>query len=157
LGEGEGRVHGHFFAVRAAEGFRPGEFAGVALHFEVFVAFGFAEAEGFGIVANFLSLLVSIFLLRSERGKVDGGCTECYALARIHRRRAEVARLDTHLVAWCVVVETKSLVDVRSSVEVLPAQENLSGPELPRLSHPITAQRDRVFRINHFLSDSSRH
>jgi hypothetical protein len=52
LCEGEGRVDGHFLAVCAAEGFCPGEFARVALHFEVFVAFGFAEAEGFGVVAD---------------------------------------------------------------------------------------------------------
>lgn len=36
----EGAVDGEFFAMGAAEGFRPGEFAGVALHFEVFVAVG---------------------------------------------------------------------------------------------------------------------
>ena len=34
------------------KGFCPGEFARVALHFEVFVAFGAAEAEGAGVVAD---------------------------------------------------------------------------------------------------------
>lgn len=38
LGELQGRVDHHLFAVRAAEGFCPPEFARVALHFEVFVA-----------------------------------------------------------------------------------------------------------------------
>jgi len=35
LGELERAVDRHFLAVRAAEGFRPGEFAGVALHLEL--------------------------------------------------------------------------------------------------------------------------
>ena len=35
-----------------AKGFRPGEFARVSLHFEVFVAFGAAETEGAGVVAD---------------------------------------------------------------------------------------------------------
>jgi len=41
----EGAVDGKFFAVSAAEGFRPGEFARVALHFEVFVAVGNCISE----------------------------------------------------------------------------------------------------------------
>ena len=38
--------------MRAAEGFGPGEFARVALHFEVGVAFAAAEAEEFRVVAD---------------------------------------------------------------------------------------------------------
>jgi hypothetical protein len=60
LREGEGGVDGHFLAVGPAEGFCPGEFARVALHFEVLVAFGFAEAEGFGVVADW-GFAVSFF------------------------------------------------------------------------------------------------
>jgi hypothetical protein len=64
LREGEGRVDGHFLAVRAAEGFGPRELARVALHFEVLVAFGFAEAEGFGVVADCAGISYRIFLYR---------------------------------------------------------------------------------------------
>lgn len=35
-------------------------------------------------------------------------------------------------------------------VEVLPPQKNLVGPVFAKISHPISAQRDRVFRINPF-------
>lgn len=44
-------VHRHLLAGRLAEGFRPLQLARVALHDEVLVALGAAEAELFGIVA----------------------------------------------------------------------------------------------------------
>ena len=49
----------------------PFEFAGLALHFEVLVAFRAAEAEDFGIVAD-----------------------ECDTLRWVDRARAEMARFD---------------------------------------------------------------
>jgi hypothetical protein len=52
LSELQRGVYSHFLAVRAAEGFRPLQFARVTLHFEVFVAFGATEAELFGVVAD---------------------------------------------------------------------------------------------------------
>lgn len=69
--EGERGVHGHFFAVRTAEGFGPCEFARVALHFEVLVAFGAAEAEDFGIVADEGDALGGIGGLRAEVAGFD--------------------------------------------------------------------------------------
>ena len=44
-------VDDHLLAAQRAVGFCPLEFAGLALHLEVLVAFGAAEAEDFGVVA----------------------------------------------------------------------------------------------------------
>ena len=60
-GEGEGGVDDHFFAGGFAEGFGPFEFAGVALHFELFgllaLKLGFRTGarfwDSFGIRAEF--------------------------------------------------------------------------------------------------------
>ena len=65
--------------MRAAEGFRPAEFARVALHFEVGVAFAAAEAELFGVVAD-----------------------EGDALAGVAGAGAEVAGFDSHFGRLCV-------------------------------------------------------
>lgn len=52
LGKDERRVHDHFFAARGAVALRPLQFPGLALHLEVLVAFGPAEAELSGIVPD---------------------------------------------------------------------------------------------------------
>ena len=75
--------------MRAAEGFGPAEFARVALHFEVGVAFAAAEAELFCVVAD-----------------------EGDALAGVAGAGAEVAGFDPHFGRLCgrrvVVVRVKS-------------------------------------------------
>jgi hypothetical protein len=45
-------IDDHFFAAQGTVGFGPLEFAGLALHLEVLVAFGAAEFEHFGVVAD---------------------------------------------------------------------------------------------------------
>lgn len=73
LGKRKGAIDRHFLAVRTAERFCPRKFTRVALHFEVLVAFGFAEPKGFCIVAD-----------------------KSNALGRVHGGRAKVARFDPH-------------------------------------------------------------
>lgn len=50
--EFENSVFDDLFVVEFATGFGPGKFAGVVFCFEVAVAFGSAEAEGFAVVAH---------------------------------------------------------------------------------------------------------
>jgi len=77
-GEIEGAVDNHFFASRFAEGFGPFEFARVALHFEIFMAFAATEAEESSIIAD-----------------------EGYAFAGIAGLRTEITRLDPlYQLAW---------------------------------------------------------
>jgi hypothetical protein len=59
--------------VEFSVGFGPCEFSGVVFGFEVFVAFGTAEAENFAVVAD-----------------------EHHAVAGVNRAGTEVAFLDSH-------------------------------------------------------------
>jgi hypothetical protein len=136
LGESEGGVDGHFLAVRAAERFCPGEFAGVTLHFEVLVAFGFAEAEGFGVVAH-CEELVSVAIC----GGV-GRLTESDALGRVHRRATEVARFDPHGGGGVALVVVVCEVEVELSVA-----ESRKMSDFALGTRPISMHCGRVFRI----------
>ena len=59
--------------MRAPEGLRPPELARVPLHFEVLVAFGAAEAEGFGVVAHEGDAFAGVAGLGAEVARFDPG------------------------------------------------------------------------------------
>lgn len=114
--------------MRATERLGPAQFARVALHFEVGVAFGAAEAEGFGVVAH-----------------------EGYAFTGVTGAGAEVAGFDPHfgettvflavvwvVKIWCDIAEQAEVGEkVRGSVRCRTSAAMTSDFETKRCLHPI--------------------
>lgn len=109
--EFEGRVVCHFLAACLTEGLGPADLAWIALHLEVFMAFGFAEAKAFGIVADKHDAVAWIAGRTAEVASVGG------LIVYVSRRSNQVedghsTHLRTRMVAK--TGRTRKRVSVRS-------------------------------------------